>query len=174
MQHVNEFIRLIISFLSNRRHYTKFQGTKSELENTTCGVPQGTISGPRLFTILINGVKCSLVSNYKFVDDKTLLQSHTGDPTSFLQKGLDIEITETKKDKMVINEAKCNVITFNFSSKNTAPQGLLLNGNIVNSADRIKLLGVIITEDLRWSQNTAHICKKVNMKYYILCKLKQF
>ena len=170
----NKLIKIIISFLSNRKHYTKLNGTKSELVNTTCGVPQGTIGGPRLFTILIKGVKCPLVSNYKFVDDKTLVYSYSGDTSSFLQKVLDIETIETNKDKMVINESKCNSITFNFSSKNTRPQDLILNGKIVNSVNKIKLLGVIITDDLRWSENTLHICQKVNKKFYILCKLKQF
>ena len=87
---------------------------------------------------------------------------------------LNIETAETEEDKMVINEVKCNVITFNFSNNNIGPQNLLLNGNILNSVNKIKLLGVIITDDLRWSENTAHICKKVNRKFYILCILKQF
>ena len=49
-----------------------------------------------------------------------------------------------------------------------------MNGNLLNSVDNIKLLGVIITADLRWKENTALICKKVNKKFYILWKLWQF
>merc|ERR1712055_247924 len=60
-----KLIKLIVSFLSNRKHYTTINGIKSELVEITCGVPQGTISGPKLFTILINGEKCfkCLVTN---------------------------------------------------------------------------------------------------------------
>ena len=69
-----------------------------------------------------------MVSNYKFVDDKTLAYSYSGDPTEFLQQVLDVEATETNRDKMVINVAKCNVITFNFSeTKNVCPQELSIN-----------------------------------------------
>ena len=167
----NNLIKLIISFLSNRKHYTKINDTKSNLVKTTCGVPQGTLSGPKFFTALIHVVKCKLVSNYKFVDDKTLVHSYTGDCTSFLQNVLDIEAAETKKDKMVLNESKCSIITFNFSKKNTLPQNLLLNGNPLNPVSSIKLLGVTITADLRWKENTAQICKKVNKKFYFLRKL---
>ena len=167
-------INLIISFLNNRRHYTKISGFQSEVSNTTCGVPQGTISGPKLFTILIKGVKCPMVHNLKFVDDKTLAYSYSGDPTAVLQKVLDIETLETNKDKMKINESKCNVITFNRSTKNIAPKQLLLNGNELNSVDKIKLLGVIITNDLRWRENTSELCKKVNKKFYMIWKLKEF
>ena len=169
-----KIIKLIISFLSDRSHYTKIGDKISNTIKITCGVPQGTISGPRLFTILINGVKCNLVSNYKFVDDKTLAYSYSGDPSEFLKEVLNIEIAETKKDKMIINESKCNVITFNFSKKNKNPQGLTLNGNLISICDKITLLGVILTEDLKWSDNTENICKKVNRKFFYLSKLKQF
>ena len=72
------------------------------------------------------------------MDDKTLVHSFSGDPTPFLEKVLNIEIAETKKDKMVINESKCNIITINFSKNNREPFGLLLNGNLLNSVDNIK------------------------------------
>ena len=169
-----KLINLIISFLTNRRHYTSIKGNKSRIVNITCGVPQGTISGPKLFTILIYGDKCQMVSNYKFVDDKSLAYSYSGDPSEILQKVLDIESLETIKDKMVINESKCNIITFNFSKYNTCPQGLVLNGNILEPCNKITLLGVIITDDLKWKENTTNICKKVNKKFDIIWKLKQF
>ncbi len=170
----NKLLKLIMSFLSNRKHYTKIDGVKSELAEVTCGVPQGTICGPRLFTILIKGVKCPMVLNVKFVDDKTLIHSYSGDPTTFLQNVLNMENTETTKDKMIINESKCNVINFNFSQNNSPPLNLELNNNKIASVDKIKLLGVIITNDLRWRENTAEIVKKVNMKYYQLVRLRQF
>ena len=167
-------INLIISFLSDRSHSTNFQGVISEFEKITCGVPQGTVMGPKLFIILINGDKCSFVQNFKFVDDKTLVLSYTGDPTETLQKALDIELIETEKDKMIINESKCHNITFNFSQKNIPPQNVKLNNKIVNPASKIKLLGVTITDDLKWTKNTTEICSKVNRKLYIISKLKHF
>ena len=127
-----------------------------------------------MFVILINGAKCGLVKNYKFVDDKTLSHSYSGNPSTILQQALDIETVETNKDKMIINELKCNVIHFNFSGKNIVPQNLKLNGNLIKTVTSIKLLGVIITDDLKWEENTTLICSKVNRKLYIISKLKSF
>ena len=90
--------------------------------------------------------------NFKFVDDKTLALSYSGDSNNTFQEALDIEIEETNKDKMIINEKKCHKITFNFSNYNTPPQNLKLNGKIVEQTDQIKLLGVYITDDLKWSK----------------------
>ena len=165
---------IFTSYLSSRKHYTRINGTKSETASVTCGVPQGSLSGPRLFNILTNGVKTSKVSNYKFVDDKTLVHTFSGDPTQFLQEVLDIEATETEKDKMVINESKCNIITFNFSKRNIEPKELVLHGNIIKAAEKITLLGVIITNDLKWKENTAKICEKVAKSFHWLVKLKGF
>ena len=71
-------------------------------------------------------------------------------------------------------KSKCNIINFNFSGRNTPPRNLLLNNNAIVSVDRIKLLEVIITDDLRWKENTAEIVKKVNKRFYQLCRLRQF
>ena len=112
--------------------------------------------------ILINGDKVSFVTNYKFVDDKTLALSYSGDPTITFQEALDIESRETNKEKMIINESKCHSITFNFSGNNVPPQNLLLNGNVIKPTDKIKLLRIHLTSDLKWTTNTTNICSKVN------------
>ena len=158
----SSIIKLLISFLSNRTHNTNMFGVKSEFLTITCGVPQGTVIGPKLFVILINGDKSLLVKSLKFVDDKTLVHSYSGDQTKILQEALNIELEETRRDKMIINENKCNVITFNFSHFNTAPQNLTLNDKVIKPVNTIKLLGVYLTNDLKWTANTNNICSKVN------------
>ena len=170
----SNIIKLLISFLSGRSHNTHIFGQKSDFLSITCGVPQGTVAGPKLFVILINGDKCDFVTNLKFVDDKTLVYSYSGDPTKVLQEALDIELEGTVKDKMIINESKCHAFTINFSKYNTAPLNLKLNDKVIESVDTIKLLGVYLTNDLKWSVNTKNICKKVNQRLYLVRKLKQF
>ena len=116
---------------------------------------------------MINGDKCSLVTNYIFVDIKT----------KTLQEALNIELEETENDKMINNESKCLTKTFNFSKNNIPPQDLKLTGNIIEPIEpenTIKILGVYITSSLRWRENTSNICSKVNRKLYIINKSKHF
>ena len=98
------------------------------------------------------------------MDDKTLVHSYSGDPTKTLQEALNIELEETIKDKMIINESK----------NNTGPQNLKLNNKLIEPVDKIKLLGVYLTNDLKWSENTSNICKKVNQRLYLVRRLKHF
>ena len=108
------------------------------------------------------------------MDDKTLALSYSGDPTETLQKALNIELKETKEDKMIINNSKCHVITFNFSKYNICPKNLRLSDQLIQPVDKIKLLGVILTNDLKWTENTNNICSRVNQRLYLISKLKHF
>ena len=45
---------------------------------------------------------------------------------------------------------KCHTITFNFSSANVSPSSLILDNNIIKREKSIELLGVIISDDLKW------------------------
>ena len=109
----------------------------------------------------------------KFVDDKTVTYSFSGYPTDILQTSLSIEERKTVKYKLLINLNKSNVITCKFS-KNVPPRNLIRNNYTLPLLSKIKLLDVIITDDLKWSKNTMHICEKVNRKICTRCLLKQF
>ena len=62
------------SYLFNRRHLVVFDGVKSAEESVTCGVPQGSILGPLLFSFLINGIDLQLKkSNIILYADDTVI-----------------------------------------------------------------------------------------------------
>ena len=44
------------SYLFNRQQFVSYQGMCSERQSIRCGVPQGSILGPLLFTIVINDI----------------------------------------------------------------------------------------------------------------------
>ena len=73
-----------------------------------------------------------------------------------------------------INGSRCHSITFNFSEKNTPPTNLTLQGNNILPCDFIKLIGVVLSKDLKWTENTQSIRSKVNQSFFYLYKSKQF
>ena len=170
----SSLIKILISFLTNRSQCTRIGNELSSFKIITCGVPQGTINGPKLFIVMINGDSDDEIAHFKFVDDKTIAINHTDDPSQSLQNRLNQISEEAKENSMVINAKKCHSITFNFSETNKPPEQLHIDNNPIERENTIRLLGIDITEDLKWTKNTDKICKKVNSMFYKLYKLKSF
>lgn len=70
---------VVKSYLENRKHFVQFGNTKSYEVTIRCGVPQGSILGPLLFTLYINDIPNSLCSAEPilFVDDKSIYYSQS-------------------------------------------------------------------------------------------------
>ena len=62
---------------------------------------------------------------------------------------------------MKINESKSKVMIFNSRTKYDArPRLAIGDTDYLEVVESYKLLGVIVRSDLKWSENTDHICKK--------------
>jgi hypothetical protein len=51
---------------------------------------------------------------------------------------------------------------FNFTEKYQFGTRLVMENANLEVIDSVKLLGTIVTNDLKWDQNTAHLAKKSN------------
>ena len=63
---------------------------------------------------------------------------------------------------------------FNFSASYDFPPQLYIEGfeNNLEAISETKLLGVIITNDLKWAANTEYVCKKAYKKMWVLRRMK--
>ena len=75
-------------------------------------------------------------------------------------------------NKMQINERKTKVIKFNRSRKWDFPSELKFgNGSPIDDVPEIKLVGVILSQNLSWYKNTQYICEKARRKLWILRRM---
>ena len=63
------------NYLNERQQYVNVQGTESQIKCVTCGVPQGSIIGPLLFTLYMNDMNNVSKNKFSilFADDTTVL-----------------------------------------------------------------------------------------------------
>ena len=99
-------LQLTESFLTNRQQHTTMKSTKSATNKVLCGIPQGSIPGPKLFTIYI--IDLPLASDFKahlFADDANLTLTHS-QPEIMRQK-------VNKNMQKIINWMRINKLSIN-------------------------------------------------------------
>ena len=76
------------------------------------------------------------------------------------------------ENKMIINKKKTKIITFNKSKKwDFPPEVKFTDGTHIEYVPDMKLVGVILSEDLSWFKNTQYICDKARQKLWILRRM---
>ena len=91
-------------------------------------------------------------------------------PSEFLKTQKYVEDINcwTEMNKMVLNPKKTKNIIFNFTKNNQFATNIQLKGEKIDTVEETKLLGTIITSDLKWKRNTEEIVKDANKRMRIL------
>ena len=168
-------INWIINFLTDRRQRTRIGTNYYCWRRISGGVPQGTKLGPLLFSIMVNDLKVS-DDSVKFVDDTTLCEIITSaqSSTSVLQVQISECSSWVAKNNTKLNPTKTKEIRVCFSTYDTEALPLLtIDGCIISVVSLAKLLGLIISEDLKWGLHADFICKKAAKCLYALRLLKK-
>ena len=148
------------------------QDCHSEWLSVPSGVPQGTKLGPWLFLVMINDLDTP-VNVWKYVDDTSYSEIVTKDSVSKLQEVVDDLSRQASIDGFQLNEAKCKELRIGFSNNNYDFEPLVLNGKPLELVASAKLLGMIISHDLKWNMHTSELSRKCSSRLYFLRQLKR-
>ena len=84
----NFVINWLISFLCGRKQRVKLaRDCVSEWGTVPCGVPQGTKLGPWLFILMINELKLTDITHWKYIDDTAVSEIIPRNGISQVQSG---------------------------------------------------------------------------------------
>ena len=75
---------------------------------------------------------------------------------------------------MLLNSKKTKNMIFNYSNDYQFSTRMALNNESIEVLKSTKLLGTIISDDLKWSLNTKNIVKKANARMQLLRKVASF
>ena len=94
-------------------------------------------------------------------------------PNNLLQMFLNDFQRFTVNNKMLINSSKSKVMKFSRSTAYDFPLEVTINeGQFLEEVSSIKLLGIMITNNLKWENNTDYICSKAKRKIWLLRNMK--
>ena len=195
-------IPILMSFFENRRMSVKWKDVMSVTKRLKGGGPQGSTKGVLSYMSQSNNNADSvpLEDRYKYFDDLTVVEVinllNIGLSTARVkdtvpsdlpehnqlidskhlksQKYLDSINQWTVDNLMELNEKKSNAMIFNFSKNHQFTTNLRLKNKNLGIINETKLLGLILTSDLRWDKNVDYLVKDANRRMVMLHAASKF
>ena len=168
------------SYLFNRQQFVSFQSTRSERQSIRCGVPQGSILGPLLFTIVINDIteqvkKCRILL---YADDTVIFTSDKD--SKKIEEMLNTEFNNVTRwftnNNLVLNlkKAKTEFVLFGTHQQlaNSEKVSISLNGKMINESELYEYLGVTMDKNLTMKVHLEKSYKRVMSRTKLLARIR--
>ena len=169
------------SYLSTRTQYVYMNGAQSGYASVNCGIPQGSVLGPLLFSIYINDIgnviKKSKVSLY--ADDTCIYNSskNVSDVKTILENDLKAVSKWLACNKLKLNITKCEFLlvgTRNRIQKIDKDLTVSVNGELLKRVNSTKYLGIVMDEFLDWGAHIRHMKSKIAKCVYLLKRIRTY
>ena len=159
-------VQWITDYLTNRMQYVVVNGVASKPLSVISGVPQGSVLGPLLFLIFINGIAelpLSPESKLVMYADDILLYRPIRQASDYhlLQQDVEALGEWANNNYLTFNPAKSKALVFSRKRRPVpVPSYFQLNGSKLEIVDSVKYLGITISSDLTWSKHINIIGSK--------------
>ena len=93
--------------------------------------------------------------------------------TSTIQNDVDELVENSKENRFQLNVAKFKELRISFAKHSVDLAPILVNGEAINLAHTVKLLGLNISGDLQWNCHVSEISAKFVSRLYFFRQLKR-
>ena len=165
----------IENYLKGREQKVVLAGESSTLLPTNAGVPQGSILGPLLFLIFLNDIEEDIVSDLSlFADDCTLAKAYYAKEDAEQCLNQDLRTISNWANKWLVNFNFNKTVCMNFSHKiNKSCLNLHFNQS-VSFVSEHKHLGLLFTNDLKWTKHIKNCVSSAYKKLGLLFRLRSY
>lgn len=156
--------KLILSYLTQREFRVRLNGAMSGSKIIAAGVPQGSVLGPKLYTMYISDLPLFSKTHTAIYADDTAVYCHShysNIATKQLQIHSDILKSYFDKWKLTLNVSKTEIINFRRKITNTQIYtNLKINNEEIRPTTSVKYLGVILDEKLTYRKHIESVIQK--------------
>ena len=162
-EHILQWVK---SYLTDRSQKVVVNGESSDPTHVVSGVPQGSILGPLLFLVYIDGVTDLPLSEASqlvlYADDILLYRPiKCQSDYSVLQQEINAINSWVEDNYPQFNISKCKHMQISRKRHTiTSPAPLTIASHQLEEVECFKYLGLLFTSDLSWTQHIESICAK--------------
>ena len=162
----------LIDFLTSMEQRVKLsRDCFSEWGNVPSGVPQGTKLGPWLFILMINDLSLAEFQDWKYIDDTTVAEIIPKNSNSAIQRGVDELEAWTSLNKFQLQVPNCKELLIQFKKLRSPFPSVHTGSGNLELVSHAKILGITISDNLKWNKHVAAIVKKANKRMFFIIQL---
>ena len=165
-------LKLMDSYLKDRKLRVVLDGAKSSWFNIFAGVPQGSILGPLLFLIYADDIVAELECDiHLYADDAVLITNYNNPVTAVDKVNRDLDRLHTWAETwyMAFNPTKTKYMVI--SNTDRPHPSLNLNGVELDKVSSYPQLGLVLNEKMNWEDHINSAITKANKKMGLMWKL---
>ena len=164
-----QILGLISSFLSNKQLRVVLDGKSSEEYPVNAGVPKGSILGPTLFLLYVNGLPDDVICDIAIYADDTNFYSERDQASDLWQQlelAYEVEsalrdiVDKVKKWLVDFSAGKTQLVSFDRSNNNGSID-VKMDGSVLEEKSSFKMLGLTFSSKLDWGSYIISIAKTV-------------
>ena len=168
----------VISYLTGRQQYVQFGAQQSACRSCSCGVPQGSVLGPLLFSIYTRAVPSVIepAQSIQFADDIEVQFSHASVPeiSETLTAAVTRLSTWLRSRGLVLNEKKSHLLKV-YAGRHPPMDEITVHCHqtALPVSSRVKYLGVLVDDGLTFRDHTDQVATRMAQKLGALWRARR-